>query len=281
MNTKELKETLLVYKNNDFKLDGSTNISELTAAMLREVGNVDPVLRDELIYSSFCQMVLQDCYSDEVLKDILETCLDEKHLFYEIDTVDEDSVFTRSFSSLIIAVILNVNLQRDFLTSDDIEKVYELLLKYLGQEQDVRGLVPEKGWAHSIAHVADALDELVKQPNLSAGDLKNVFVAILNKMAFNKGYLHYDEDERMVIAVVAMLKRGLYESMVCEKIAAIGSDVKQNFSTGEQSYFIYRANVKQFLSSLYFHLEMKGQNVEVRTSIKQALQEINQPYYQM
>ncbi|WP_404451389.1 DUF2785 domain-containing protein [Virgibacillus necropolis] len=281
MNTTELKETLMTYSGNDFQMDESNNISELTTAMLREIGNVDPKLRDELIYSSFCQMILQDFYSIEELKAILGTCLDDKHLLYRVGKAGDDSVFTRSFSTLIIAVILHVNLQKNFLTIDDIDEVYESLLKYLDQEQDVRGLVPEKGWAHSIAHVADALDELVKQPNLLNEKLESVFTAILNKMAFNKDHYHYDEDERMVIPVVAMLERGLSESMVCEKIAATGNDIKQNFSTGGQSYFIYRANVKQYLSSLYFHLEAKEQNVEVRTSIKQAIKEINQPYYQM
>lgn len=58
MNTTELKEILTTYKNNDFQMDGSVNISEFTTVMLREIGNVDPVLRDELIYSSFSQMIL-------------------------------------------------------------------------------------------------------------------------------------------------------------------------------------------------------------------------------
>lgn len=281
MNTIELKETLMAYKNNDFEMNESINISKLTTAMLREIGNVDQELRDELIYSSFSQLILEDFYSDEELKDILTVCLDKDHLFYEVGEVEEDSVFTRSFSSLIIAMILLVNLQRNFLASTDIEVVSASLLKYLDQERDVRGLVHEKGWAHSIAHVADALDELVKQPNLSIENAENIFTAIFNKMAFNKDYFHYEEDERMVNPVIAMLQRGLNESMVCEKIAELATELKQKFSTGDQTYFIFRANVKQFLRSLYFHLETIEENTEIRNSIKQALKEINQPYYQM
>lgn len=281
MNTTELKETLTTFKNNEFRMNESINITELTSAMLSEIGNVDPVLRDKLIYDSFSQMIFKDLYSDKELKEILNTCFNHEHLFYKIEEAGEDSVFTRSFSSLIIAVILNVNLQRNLLTSNDIEKVYDNLLNYLDQEQDVRGLVPEKGWAHSMAHVADALDELVKQPNLSSGYLEIIFEAILNKITGNKNHFHYDEDERMVIPVIAMLQRGLDESIVCEKITQLANDVKENFSTGDQSYFIYRVNVKQFFGSLYFHLETKNQNAVIRTSIKQALKEINGAYYQL
>lgn len=65
-------------------MDGSVNISELTTAMLGEIGNVDRVLRDELIYSSFCQLILHGFYSNEELKDILNICTDNEHLFYEM-----------------------------------------------------------------------------------------------------------------------------------------------------------------------------------------------------
>lgn len=281
MNTIELKETLIKCKNNDFQLDEFVNLTELTTAMIREIGNVDPVLRDNLIYSSFCQMIVQGVYSHEELSTILKTCMDTEHLFFKIGEVETDSVFTRSFSSLIIGVILHVNLKKDFLTPDEIENIHTLLVKYLDQEQDIRGLVPEKGWAHSIAHVADALDELVKQPSLSTESVENVFTAILNKMTYDKSHFLYDEDERMVIPVMAMLKRGLDESVICERITELINDLKRNFSDGDQAYFVYRANAKQFLTSLFFHLDMKKQNSGIQNTIKQGMIEINQPYYQM
>ena len=40
------------------------------------------------------------------------------------------------------------------------------LISYVNREKDVRGYVREKGWAHCMAHVADAFDELVKNTNL-------------------------------------------------------------------------------------------------------------------
>lgn len=281
MNTIELKETLITCKNNDFQLDEFVNLTELTTAMIREIGNVDPVLRDNLIYSSFCQMIVQGVYSHEELSTILKTCMDTEHLFFKIGEVEADSVFTRSFSSLIIGVFLHVNLKNDFLTPDEIENIHTLLVKYLDQEQDVRGLVPEKGWAHSIAHVADALDELVKQPSLSMESVEKVFTAILNKMTYDKSHFLYDEDERMVIPVMAMLKRGLDESVICERITELINDLKQKFSDGDQAYFVYRANAKQFLTGLFFHLDMKKQNLGIQNTIKQGMIEINQPYYQM
>jgi hypothetical protein len=41
------------------------------------------------------------------------------------------------------------------------------LIKYINLENDLRGYVPEKGSSHSIAHVADAFDELVKSPKIN------------------------------------------------------------------------------------------------------------------
>ncbi|ASK61136.1 hypothetical protein CFK37_02470 [Virgibacillus phasianinus] len=281
MNTTGLRKILTTYKNNDYQIDKSLDMSELTAAMLREIGNVDPVLRDELIYLSFAQLIISDTYSDEILNELHHTCLDQNHLFYKIGETDTDSVFTRSFSSLIIAVLLHVNLEKGFLTEVEIADTSTLLVKYLSQEQDVRGMVPNKGWAHSVAHIADAIDELIKQPSLPTVNLEVIFHALLSKMAFHKEHFLYDEEERMAIPIVTMLQRGFDESIICEKVIKLTDDLKQDVSADNQSYYIYRANVKQFLSSLFFHLEMTEQARDVRDSIKQGLFQMNQPYYQM
>ncbi|WP_430788280.1 DUF2785 domain-containing protein [Virgibacillus flavescens] len=281
MKTLELKDTLMAYKDNEYKLDDTIDLSELTQSMMREIGNLDSVLRDELIYSSFSQMILQGLYADKELENLLNQCLDYEHLFYEIGKTGDDSVFTRSFSLLIIAVILHVNLQKNFLSSADIEKVCQSLLKYLDAEQDTRGLVPGRGWAHSIAHVADALDELVKQPKLLPEKLEEIYSAILNKITISIECFTFDEDERLAIPVVSLLQKGLSEKIICEEIVSLGLEVKENSTAGDRSYFVYRANVKHFLSSLYFHLLAKEQNINVRKSIKQALMEFNQPFYQL
>ncbi|WP_085524676.1 DUF2785 domain-containing protein [Tuberibacillus sp. Marseille-P3662] len=279
MNMLELKEFLHTIKSNNFHIDASFNKSELTSALLNHLGVSDPVLRDDLIYTCFSHMITNNFYTTEELSHILDTCLDNNHLFYGIGKTDHDSAFTRSFSSLIIAAVLNVNVQENFLTYNHVKRVSELLLKYLYMEQDVRGLVNEQGWAHSIAHVADALDELIKQPSLSISDYKNIFSAITSKMCFNQDYFHFEEDERMVIPIVEMLRRGLDEHIVNSRINEITTDLNRNLFVDDPQLFICRSNFKQFLRSLFFHLQFKNQNLELKREMEQALNQMSQLYY--
>ena len=46
------------------------------------------------------------------------------------------------------------------------------------REQDVRGYVPGKGWAHAIAHGADAIGILAQSPHFATNEL-TVFLDVL------------------------------------------------------------------------------------------------------
>ncbi|MEC5425466.1 DUF2785 domain-containing protein [Virgibacillus sp. C22-A2] len=278
MNTYKLRETLLSLREGDLELS-SVDISKLTNAMLDNIGHVDPVLRDKLIYSSFSKMIINNYYTDAQLKHYLDICLDSDHLFYKVGEVNKDSVFKRSFSSLIIAVILHVNLKKTFLTPEDLVKISDLLVLYIEQEQDVRGLVSEKGWAHSIAHIADALVELVRQEDFPLDKMGDIFLSIYNKMCFSEDYFQFEENERMVIPVDALLERGLNAAEICERIGQTGKDLREKFPIDSLPLLIYRSNIKQFLSSLYFHLESTNKYSTIANRIKKTMKEINEPYY--
>lgn len=88
---------------------------------------------------------------------IIEICLDQQHLFYQLGEAKSDSVFTRSFSSLVIAAILGKDKDMKLLPEDVFLRVFISSHTYLRQENDTRGYVEGKGWAHSIAHGADLL----------------------------------------------------------------------------------------------------------------------------
>lgn len=282
MEANELKATLIKYKEGNFQNPGIVDISKLTKAMLEHIGNTDPELRDLLIYPSFTNLIINGYYPRHELNKILKVCLDDNHLFYKIDEKeDKDSVFTRSFSSLIIAVLLFVNVKQSFITDEEMDEVASKLIDYVNREVDIRGYVDNKGWAHSIAHIADTLDELVKQPQLQETRLQEIALLIMDKMNFDQDYFLFEEDERMVIPIVSILDRGVESKLLLDKIDTITVDLKENYSTAGTKHFIQRTNIKQFLRSLMLHLEVMNKQPELRAHIHQALKSINQPYYNL
>lgn len=56
---------------------------------------------------------------------ILDICLTEEYLFKGIGEQDTDTVFTRSFSSLVIALIVEKDKTKEFLEKQQLEEVYK------------------------------------------------------------------------------------------------------------------------------------------------------------
>lgn len=89
------------------------NLDNLIDKMLDNIGSVDPELRDTLIFNTFGKLISEDYLTIKQMRYILEVCLSQ--LFLEIGQKENDSVFTRSFSSLVIGIILEKDREKRFL----------------------------------------------------------------------------------------------------------------------------------------------------------------------
>ncbi len=61
-------------------------------------------------------------------------------LWKDIEEVASDGVFTRSFTTLLVAFILARDLEDDFLTQDRVDEGQTKLLAYVKEEMDGRAL---------------------------------------------------------------------------------------------------------------------------------------------
>jgi hypothetical protein len=116
----ELKQILKEYLNGEVCWDEKSE-SHIIEAMMEHIGSTDPELRDKLIYSSFFRLINK--LNHEKLIELLELSLSDSFLFKGIGENGTDTVFTRSFTSLLIALILYRDNQDDFLPQRTILKV--------------------------------------------------------------------------------------------------------------------------------------------------------------
>ncbi|WP_241745375.1 DUF2785 domain-containing protein [Lysinibacillus sphaericus] len=135
-------------------------------------------------------------------------------LWKDIEEVASDGVFTRSFTPLLVAFILARDLEDDFLTQDRIDEGQTKFLAYVKEEMDGRGFVPGKGWAHSVAHVSGAIDELVKNPKIKKTAYVDMLHALWSIYLQPQYIFIHDEDERLLVPIFAMLERGLAQNEV-------------------------------------------------------------------
>ncbi|OIU71810.1 DUF2785 domain-containing protein [Rossellomorea aquimaris] len=244
-------------------------------SMCTHIGSTDPVLRDKLIYTLFFRLIIEDnLIEPDLMKELLQICQKDL-LFYGIGDKETDTVFTRAFTTLLIALIIYRDIEDDFLSKAKVDQVGEHLIRYINEEKDVRGYIAGKGWAHSIAHVADAFDELIKNPKISRDLYPEIFHSLWNKMFISDSVYLHDEGERVVTPIIEMLNRGLDSSKIESLIDSIKLKLeRKKIELDEENYWLLFSNVKTFLKSFYIKLNHTSKYDSIRVSIEKCLDAI-------
>lgn len=257
-----IKEQLLLdlsrIRENKYNLVEGESISVYTDLMLRYIGDTNPELRDELIYATFCEWICEkEYFNEEELRHMLIILMDENHLFYHIGNDGDDTVFTRTFSMLVVVLILCQHRKKPILNYDMFVRVKNDLIRYYEEEKDFRGYIEEYGWAHGAAHGADAMGELV-QCKESDDTIYQEILKAIQKVLYNGKYLFCnEEDERIARVVFRMIKGNLMPYQLINDWIEELSQCCGWESTRRQ--YVARVNTKNFVRCLYFKL-MHNQN---------------------
>ncbi|MBD8070023.1 DUF2785 domain-containing protein [Bacillus sp. PS06] len=274
MNELDLKGILKEIKNSDRHWNGE-NKYILVQSMLHHIGATDSELRDQLIYGTFFQLIIeQNELEHELLSEILGICISDL-LFQGIGESGTDHVFTRAFTTLIIALIIFRDSEDDFLTKDMLNKVKDKLILYMNLEIDLRGYVSKKGWAHSIAHVADAFGQLVHNPKIEQVSYLEILQAIWSKIFISESVYIHDEDERLIMPLLTMLENGLELDHIESLVKEIPKELeRQKEQLAEENYWFLLFNCKVFLKSFHFQIKSSSNYVSLKTSIENCLKEM-------
>lgn len=234
-----------------YQLREGEQLQDFLTWMLQYIGDPQPELRDNLICTTFYEWFHdENMLTATELYSLLAVLTDEQHLFYQIGSVSDSSVFTRAFSILPIALIAERHRKQPFLDQAEFQHLKYSVLRYYREEKDLRGYLPEEGWAHSAAHGADALDELVQCPESDGALQHEVLAAIQGKLHNGMQIFNEEEDERMARIVDTMIDKSLLPPQeIADWIGGLTHCADLPQSRGPR---IARVNSKNFLRSLYF-----------------------------
>ncbi|WP_144510261.1 DUF2785 domain-containing protein [Bacillus sp. FJAT-22090] len=241
--------------------------------MIENIGSTDPVLRDTLIYTTFCTFIFKDHLNGHQLEYILNKLLENKLLLTNIENPMSDSVFTRSFTSLVYAEILEYDASKQIVDTNIVRKVMDTTHEYMTKEVDLRGYVANKGWAHAAAHGADLLDSLIKHPLATKDDALKVLQHIARFLTIANGYQD-DEEERLAYAFVTLTKQHqLQESEIIHWLIELQQLIaeKQTNANGELQPYYAQLAFKNFLKSAYFLLEKNAIQKDLKETIKRLV----------
>lgn len=272
----KLKNTLEELQKNNYALTDALDYQELLDEMIKHIGDPDPILRDDLIYMTFYHFMKSDVFNKKDLKKIFNVILDDEHLFFEIGNDNEKAVFTRSFSLLVIPLLLSKQLESPFLTSEDFHKLYDAMKKYLKSEKDYRGYVEKYGWAHAMAHSGDVIAAMAHFDELTHKHWESLLKVIGLKIRNNNHAYVNREDERIVTAILKILDHKRVDLDEFNEwienfkdFKTIGNPLKDD---------IILLNIKNFLRSLYFRLLSEKAYDDQIIIIKETLKDMSSYY---
>lgn len=270
-----LKTQLIAIKNNNYEVK-SDQLDYLLSGMLEHIGSIDSELRDDLIYLVMANWIMNGTLTPNQIKIILATLLDEDHMFYQIGEKDTDSIFTRSFSMLQIPPILIYHRKVNFLTKEEINEVYNKVVHSFVAEKDLRDYTKDKGWADSVAHGADALDDLALCSEITYSQLTHILNIIKNKVCINHYVYINEENERLVTAIISVLSRKIISTKEFSEWVNSFATIKRIGQFPEDRYLLI--NVKNLLRSLYFRLLDQEDKEQIIEEIKKTLKYIGENY---
>ncbi|MFS0688782.1 DUF2785 domain-containing protein [Sporosarcina sp. 179-K 8C2 HS] len=258
------------------------NLDVLIERMLENIGSIDLELRDTLIYNSFGKLIIEDYLTIKQMNYILDVCL--RNLFLNIDQHEDDSVFSRSFSALVIALILKKDKEKRFLSDDTLKQLFEKSIEYLNLEEDIRGYVVGKGWAHSIAHGADLLTVAISHPNFtitfSSECLETIKLCLFKISTKEVPYVD-EEEERLVFVVEALQEKGISDNEIEDWLSTISDELNELYEKEGYSlnFFWKKSNVINFLRAYYFRLLYKNDCLKLRESLVEILERWHKQIY--
>ncbi|TYV14693.1 DUF2785 domain-containing protein [Listeria monocytogenes] len=246
-------------KQNNYILPKDPDASnEIIDTMLSYLSSVDSELRDNIAYNIFFEwLVGQDNLTTDQKRRIYNYAVNKNNLLFKINIIDSDAVFQRSFLALIIALLLENNKVHNFLTNNEIRKTMNLLIELLEKEKNTHSFIEEKGWAHCIAHTADALDELIYQSTISEIDVKKIMTAITFFYKTNPNILTGEEDERLSnILVTALFEQKINIEEVKNWLNSLLETIPNHLPE------IPLINIKQFTQTLLIKLTVLNYDVD-------------------
>ena len=241
-------------------------LDDLTAELTRMLGDTDPETRDGTAYPTLVTWVERGVY-DDLLSGLGDGMA--AGLGVGLGERESDSVFRRSFSALVLGECIGRDNQRPLVPGNKVLEWGDRVATWLLRERDLRGFVPGKGWAHAVAHGADALGTLAQSPHVAAAELTVILDVIADRLllpvdeVFTNG-----EPDRLAAATMSVLRRNVLALPVIEPwIARLASAAARRASYDDRDPHLASGNPESFLRALHLQLALGPRSPEVRSDL--------------
>lgn len=189
----------------------NTRAAALSDELVDMLASPDPEQRDDIAYSTLASWIYQQKLLDAAaLRPVVGRLL--ANLTRGIGERDTSTVFGRSFSALVLSVVIARDNADPVLDAAAWRAIETAAFAYLAAEQDLRGYDPATGWMHSAAHTADLLKFLARSQYVDVAGQRRYLDAIAAKLTTAAVVFTHGEDERFARAVLSLVARADFDA---------------------------------------------------------------------
>jgi hypothetical protein len=255
-------------------------LPDLTAELTTMLGSTDPVERDEIAYPILATWVAAGVYDDLLagLGDGMTAGLTRG-----LGESGTDTVFRRSFSALVLAECVARDNAHSLVPATKILDWGDRVTGWLVRERDVRGFVPGRGWAHALAHGADAIGVLAESPHVGLNELTVLLDVVADRILEpTPTPLVSGEPDRIARATMTILRRRLVPLRIIEPWLARITEAATARVPADQDPFLTTGNPEAFLRALHLQIALAPEPIGVRAdlllAVMDSLRATNKPY---
>jgi hypothetical protein len=244
-------------------------LADLTAELTTMLGSTDPVVRDEIAYPILATWIGAGVY-DDLLSGLGDGMA--AGLLRGLGESGTPTVFRRSFSGLVLAECIARDNAESLLPGGKVMDWGDRISGWLVRERDLRGFVPEQGWAHAVAHGADAVGVLGRSPHLGLNELTVLLDVIGDRVLEpTPTPLCSGEPDRLAAATMTILRRRLVPLRIIEPwLARITAGASAEVPPNQDPYQS-TGTPEAFLRALHLQVALAPEPIGVRADLLLAL----------
>ncbi|HSF35436.1 MAG TPA: DUF2785 domain-containing protein [Nocardioides sp.] len=265
-----------------FEVPADRPLDDLTAELTTMLGSTDPEVRDGTAFPALATWIERGVY-DDLLAGLGDGMV--AGLSVGLGESGTDTVFRRSFSALIVGACLERDNEQHLLPVGKILDWGDRVAVWFLTELDTRGFVPDKGWAHAVAHGADTLGALGESPHLGAAEHEAVLDVLAERLLRQSvdQPLTAGEPDRMAAAAMQILRRDTLGTDVLEPwVHRLGAAANPFGGPVDHDPYAPTAAPQAFLRALFLQLSLSPSPPAIRSDLLlvviDALRMTNAPY---
>jgi len=240
-------------------------LDDLTAELVTMLGSTDPALRDGIAYPALATWISRGVY-DDLLAGLGDGMV--AGLTIGLGDSGTSTVFRRSFSALVVAECIERDVVVQRMAGGKILEWGDRIATWFIREKDLRGYVPGQGWAHAVAHGADAIAALAGSPHLGKAELTVMLDVLADRLLLpGRELFTAGEPDRMAAATMRVLRRNLVPLSVLEPWIARLANAASYPPHADVDPYLSTGNPEAFLRALYLQLSLSPRHPDVRADL--------------